>query len=61
MALREVRECLVSLGEMLSRAVTEGDGPLSQWSSDELQAELKRRGVIPNIVVTFVDPKDGQC
>jgi hypothetical protein len=35
-ALREVRECLESLGEMLSHAGAEGGGPFSQWSNDEL-------------------------
>jgi transposase len=43
-ALREVHECLESLGEMLSRAAAEGAGPLSGYTSDELKAELDRRG-----------------
>jgi hypothetical protein len=43
-ALREVRECLESLGEMLSHAGAKGGGPLSQWSNDELRAELEHRG-----------------
>jgi hypothetical protein len=70
-ALREVRECLESLGEMLAKAdASQGvpvglargskrpadelrrmkrkpGGPLARWSSDELEAKPKRRGVIP--------------
>jgi hypothetical protein len=37
-ALREVRECLESLGGMLSHAGAERGGKLSQWSDDELRA-----------------------
>ena len=39
-ALREVRECLKSLGEMLSHAPADVTG----WSNDELWTELERRG-----------------
>jgi hypothetical protein len=60
-ALREVRECLESLGEMLSHAGPEGGGPLSQWSNDELRAELEQRGEkLNNIVIRFERVKDGK-
>ena len=60
-ALREVRECLESLGEMLSHAGPEGGGPLSRWSNDELRAELEQRGEkLNNIVIRFERVKDGK-
>ncbi len=60
-ALREVRECLESLGEMLSHAAPEGGGPLSQWSNDELRAELEQRGEkLTSIVIRFERAKDGK-
>jgi len=60
-ALREVRECLESLGETLSRAAAGGTDPLSQWTNDELKEELERRGEkITNIVIRFVRAKDGK-
>jgi len=60
-ALREVRECLESLGEMLSHAGAGGGAPLSQWSNDELRAELEQRGEkLNNIVIRFQRSKDGK-
>jgi hypothetical protein len=60
-ALREVRECVASLGEMLSRATAEAAGPLTGWSNDELETELSKRGVkLTNIVIQFERAKDGK-
>ena len=60
-ALREVRECVGSLGEMLSRATAEAAGPITAWSNGELKAELSRRGEKPaNIVIKFERVKDGK-
>jgi hypothetical protein len=59
-ALREVRECLESLGEMLSRAPADGGTQLAQWTNDELKAELNRRGEATEIVISFVKAKDGK-
>jgi len=59
-ALREVRECLESLGEILSRAPADGGTQLAQWTNDELKAELNRRGEPTEIVISFVKAKDGK-
>jgi hypothetical protein len=60
-ALREVRECLRSLGEMLSLATAEAAGPLTGWSNDELEEELGKRGVkLTNIFIKFERVKDGK-
>jgi len=60
-ALREVRECLESLGEMLSHAGAEGGGPFSQWSNDELRGELEQCGEkLTEIVIRYCCPQRGQ-
>jgi hypothetical protein len=60
-ALREVRECLESLGDILSCATEEGAAPLSEWSSDELWAELEWRGEKRSVItVKFERAKDGK-
>jgi hypothetical protein len=57
-ALREIRECIESLGDILSRAPAEGGAELSQCTNDELKAELKRRGETTGIVIRFGNGKD---
>jgi len=60
-ALREVRECLESLGEMLSHATAEAAAPLVECSNDELWAELERRGEQRTaITVKFERAKNGK-
>jgi hypothetical protein len=57
-ALREVRECLESLGEMLSQAGVEGASTRSQWTNEALRAELHRRDDFTDIRIRFVRPGD---
>jgi hypothetical protein len=57
-ALREVRECPESLGEMLSQVGGKDPGPLSQWSKDDLKAELNRRGEPTEMVIRFGNGKE---
>jgi len=79
-ALREVRECLESLGQMLGKAANgspvtleqvlearrksekaEAAAPLTEWTNDELKAELNRRGEeMTKIVIQFERAKDGK-
>jgi len=41
------RKLILHTAEEREKQAADGDGPLAEWSSDEVEAELKRRGVSP--------------